>query len=152
MKGEGELPITVISTSHHLAILWRTTNYYSCVHKQDLHRCMVERYQKKCGGAFWNLEDDKYVFTKLICHVVCAGMYVCIYINRASSLCTCSSHCHYVAGKHDLLGNFLTQLRWLISSVIFGNPNLLLAQYGEHKSKVSIEVSYKGFQKHMAMF
>ncbi len=40
-----------------------------------------------------------------------------------------------------MLGNLLSQLKWLISVVVYGDANLLLAQYRDYKSKVPQNVS-----------
>ena len=41
-----------------------------------------------------------------------------------------------------LLGDLLSQLKWLIANVCYGDANLLLAQYRDYKSKVPQTVSF----------
>ena len=36
---------------------------------------VVDRYESKCKGAFSELEDDDYVFKKLIGHIIAAGIH-----------------------------------------------------------------------------
>lgn len=47
----------------------------------------------------------------------------------------------FVIGDFELLGSLLSQLKWLISNVVFGDANLLLAHYRDYKSKVPQNVS-----------
>ena len=45
--------------------------------QRKLHQCLVDRYEAKCSGAFSKLDDDKYIFKKLIGHIISAGKYLC---------------------------------------------------------------------------
>ena len=43
----------------------------------------------------------------------------------------------YIAAENfELLGNLLTQLSWLLSNVVYGDANGLLAHYKDNKRKV----------------
>ena len=53
-----------------------------------------------------------------------------------------SSISSLIIGNFELLGDLMTQLKWLISSVIHGDANLLLAHYRDYKTKVPQNVSF----------
>ena len=44
--------------------------------------------------------------------------------------------CYISAENFELLGNLLTQLSWLLSNVVYGDANGLLAHYKDNKRKV----------------
>ena len=44
------------------------------------------------------------------------------------------------SGNSDLLGDLMSSLRWLVSSVQYGDANTVLANYREYKCKVSEQV------------
>ncbi len=77
---------------------------------------MVKRYGDKCNGAYAKLEDDKYVFQRFMTHLAAAGYY-------------------------ELLGDLMTQLRWLMSMVQYGDANTYLANYRHYRSTIPEQVS-----------
>jgi len=76
----------------------------------------VTRYGDKCNGHYHKLEDDHYVYTKLLSHLVAAGNY-------------------------ELLGDLMTQLTWLMSVVQYGDANTYLAEYRHYKGLIPKQVS-----------
>ena len=83
--------------------------------KVDFHRQVVRRYGDKCNGAYPKLPDDQYIYQKLMSHLAAAGNY-------------------------ELLGDLMTQLRWLISIVQHGDANTYLADYRHYKDKIPEQV------------
>ena len=75
----------------------------------------MRRYGDKCNGAYSKLTDDKYIHQKLLGHLAAAGNY-------------------------ELLGDLMTQLRWLISIVQHGDANTYLADYRHYKDKIPDQV------------
>lgn len=51
------------------------------------------------------------------------------------------SHLFLLPGDYELLGSLLSQLRWLVSNVVYGDANVLLAHYKDYKCKVPQNVS-----------
>ena len=82
----------------------------------ELHALVVKRYGDKCDGAYPKLEDDRYVYQKLMGHLAAAGNY-------------------------ELLGDLMTQLRWLMSVIQYGDANTYLANYRHFKDKVPEQVT-----------
>ncbi len=81
-----------------------------------LHQLVVKRYGDKCNGSYAKLQDDKYVFQKLMTHLASAGYY-------------------------ELLGNLMTHLRWLMAIVQYGDANTYLANYRYYRTKLPTQVT-----------
>ncbi len=82
----------------------------------EIHARVVERYRKKCDGAFAELEGDNYIFQNLLSHVAAAG-------------------------NNELLGDLMTQLKWLLAVAQDGGVNTYLSAYERYKSKIPIKVN-----------
>ncbi len=80
-----------------------------------IHARVVERYRKKCHGEFAELEDDNYIFQNLLSHVAAAG-------------------------SNELLGDLMTQLKWLLAVAQHGGANTYLSAYDRYRSKIPTKV------------
>lgn len=76
--------------------------------QRSYHQQLIERYDKKCKGDFASLEPDGYIHQKLLSHL-------------------------HSAGRYDVLGSLLSNLRWLVASVQHWDSNSLLGAYKKYR-------------------
>ncbi len=93
-----------------------------------IHARVVERYRKKCHGEFAELEDDNYIFQNLLSHVAAAESNENLLSHVAA------------AESNELLGNLMTQLKWLLAVAQHGGANTYLSAYDRYRSKIPTKV------------
>ncbi|XP_064383959.1 apoptotic protease-activating factor 1-like isoform X2 [Halichondria panicea] len=97
--------------------------------QMKIHARVVERYHKKCHGEFAELEDDNYIFQNLLSHVAAAE-------------------------SNELLGNLMTQLKWLLAVAQHGGANTYLSAYDRYRSKIPTKfmTSYCQFERFLSEY